>query len=283
MPSYDFGSYGSGSRYTDVSPVYSDGIPMPGGRVCSDGIPRAGVTGVLVYSGGRYGGVGFQVTLGPSTSQYYSLGEVPTAVAIGPLPMPLFLVNGGSVRLSMYFSGGRIMFGGGGLGAIYNGNGSYWAGTLPGRIYYILPPEAPTISVTPSEDGTSVYIVTTGVGDHGEAAISGWAYQRADNAAFTVNVVTVVSAVPITMAGLGVGQQYFYRAASRNQLTDAAGVAGGAWSPTVARTQPDPNALGRQFRGSAFVPQDGRISTTGGWAFVEGRHWDGSTWKPLGR
>ena len=47
MPDVGFGTYGSGTRNTSDSPLYSDGIGLPTGRVCSDGANRAAITALL--------------------------------------------------------------------------------------------------------------------------------------------------------------------------------------------------------------------------------------------
>jgi len=287
MPDVGFGTYGSGTRNTSDSPLYSDGIGLPTGRVCSDGANRAAITALLANAD-RYnsGSSVMSLTLGSSGTGNFGIGGGgPTAGSTGWIESSLWVVSDGSARFTIGFNA-RTQFGGAAPGSgIYDGVGFFWAGMLSGAYRFIQPPAAPAISsVTSSADGTSATIVHSTPADTGQSALTGSRIQRATNLAFTTGLATVdATGLSTVMTGLTPGVTYHYRTTSRNALTDTAGVLGGAWSASFTRQQADPIGLGRQFRGASMVEGDGRRFNGSLWQDLEGRRFDGSIWGEIGR
>ncbi|KDA05866.1 hypothetical protein DC31_13955 [Microbacterium sp. CH12i] len=126
----------------------------------------------------------------------------------------------------------------------FGNGGELWAAVGRATV-----PDAPTMTgFGPNPDqitATSMRVRFNGHGDGG-SPITSWALQRATDAAFTQNVVTIGSSGTSVVTGLAPGTQYWWRARGGN----AVGV--GAWSPdpVSARTL----SAAYVGKGSTFPP-----------------------------
>jgi hypothetical protein len=268
MPDVGFGGTAVNS-FTDQFAA-TDGIGLPGGRACSDGANRAGITALYAYSSGT-----IALILGSAATGYFG----GTLGGTGYVGTNLWIVSGGSATFtiqSQTISTFHFLRSSNGTGASRDSyDNPAWSGVIGGAYRYIQPPLAPTvISVVSNSDGDQATItLNTGTPvDDGGSGLTGWRVQRATNSAFTTGVATVNSTGITVMTGLTPGADYYYRAVARNALTDAAGVLGGAWSSTILLTQTDPVGLGRRFK-----------SSTGIWDVNDGKRYNASTgtWQPL--
>lgn len=266
--------------------LFSDGIGLPTGRAMASGDTSCLVTALGAWLGGRSSSPVGSLQLGGIVSGAFALPNIgaPTSgnsPQVGPVAAGPGFVNGGSARFQWNGPSAGPAYPGRGGGGTVNGPGGFSrAGTLGGIIRYVQAPVAPSmLSAVSSADGTSCTTSFGWGGDDGGSGISGYRLQRADNAAFTVNVATIdVSGGGNIITGLTPGKQYFWRATARNLCTDDAGQLGGPWSNAIGATQNQP-ALGRintdgtnwsklldgkiNIDGTAWVPLDMKINIDG--------------------
>jgi hypothetical protein len=156
------------------------------------------------------------------------------------LPIELQMVSGGSFTYGFNVNGGAYFGGSGASGKsiVHSSQGTLYSGrALSGTLYYIQAPAAPSARAVLQSDvsATSVTFKFDGSSDTGGGPITGWTAQRATNASFTTGVVSVASTGTTTFTGLTPGTTYYFRAAARNEVTDAAGTTG-PWSNVVSAT-----------------------------------------------
>lgn len=134
--------------------------------------------------------------------------------------------------------------------------------TVPGA-----PATAPTFSAISPVQATVSYVAPTFIGG---SAITGYDVQRAKDAAFTVDAVTVAdSASPLTLTGLLPGTTYHVRVRAKN----AAG--NGAWSPTGNFTTLPGAYVGN---GSAWIPSLVYVGNGTSWVVAQVKSGNGTAW-----
>lgn len=266
---------------------WSWGTGMASGlRACSDGVGRGRVLVTAHYLGGRSGARTVNSSIlgqAGSGAAVASASSPSILVGIG-YPTPPIFGNGQGATLQVS-SSGSFWFNrnSGGPGTIVDTLGTSYAGSPAGYYSYSQAPSEPqTVTVTPSPDGLSALVAYAAPADNGGETVSGYQIQRADDAAFTVNVATVAaSGTSQTITGLTPGNSYYWRVTAANPLTSAAGVLGGTWSSTVLATQPS-SGIGTIEAPSGFVQANGLIYTSSGWQQVDGVEYTSTGWQPIG-
>jgi len=267
--------------------VATDGVGLIGSRACSDGNNRASLVGVGAFLGGLYAARNFSVQMGSAKSPTYQSG-VSNAGFTGMLTTNRVLYNNGTSTLQANMDGYmNFLRGSDGTGSARDAYANpAWSGSLGGQYRYNAPPTAPAMTtVVPSADGLSAVASSNLSGvDNGGASLGNRNYQRATNAAFTTGLTTInSSANSVTFTGLTPGVTYYYRVTVTNQVTNDAGVLGGAWSATKTATQPAPTTgLSRRWSGTAFQPGDGKRWSGTAWQDLAGKRYSGSAWQELG-
>lgn len=290
MPVTGFGALGAGPSYSGSGYIFSDGIPLPVGRQMANGSQLALVIWVEAYVSGRGAPRSGRLQLGPSQSDLFTVAAASSAQSTTIAPLPPFGAAGGTARLIILFAG-QVWFGyGGGVGQVSDNAGLVRAGTLGGSYGWLQAPLPPSVlDITPSADGTSAVFRYNANPDNGGATVNSYLVQRARDAGFTQDTQSFLypsaTAGTHTVLGLTPAVTYFWRVTARNQVTDAAGSSGGAWSPTYSVAQPENSRLGMIYNGTAWVQGDGKVSgsTSLGWnRYLDGRIFHNGTWQPLG-
>lgn len=256
----DFGGTASGGSWTADSPVYSDGISLPTGRAMANGSTAAAISALRGVIGGRSVAVNVNLVLGSAR-----VNGVPVAASnvnrTGWNDTNLWVVNGGTTRFSMEFSG-SVYFGKGGAGTVTTGIGDTYSGTLGGSYHWGEAPAAPTMNSATAGPGQAT-VTFTGSTDTGGLVSTGLVLQYANNPAFA-GATTIASTGSNTVACTP-GQTYYFRAAGRNALTDAVGTYGPWAVPISVRV----GIGGRRFDGTAEQP------------FMTAMRWDGNQEVPI--
>lgn len=237
MATHDWGgdpNNTNGYINTNGNFVYTDGIGMPTARLDSAG-------GRPIY----IGGIGTDYLSNGYTALNYQ-GYVFQGNAH-------FASSGGSFRHMCVKNGGSQMnFGrntGNGATTIDAAGGS-WTGGLCGWLAWAQTATAPMmVSAAPSGPGKILVSFTGQYVDNGGSGITGWWLQYANNPGFA-GATLIGSSGTSEISGLTPGVRYYFRAATRNGVSDMYGRASEFSSAISAMAI----GGGRRFDGSAFQP-----------------------------
>lgn len=280
MPDAGLGGFATRTGFT-AGGVYSPGA-VAYGRTANDG--SYPVVATILYIAARGNGATRSGTayMG-GCSGGFSVGAGSSALDIGWIEATDWLTYGGTA-VNYGFTGlsGSTYFPRSANSGPVNTYGQFgnFTGSF-GMIYrYVMPAVAPTIvSIVPSVDGTSATVNFSFSGDDGGSGPSGYRIQRARDAAFTVDVVTInAGGTPTIVTGLEPGVTYYYRMTTRNYASDAASKLGGPWSAATSMMQPVPNGTGRIHNGTSFVENAGRIHNGTSWVEASMRVHNGTAW-----
>ncbi|MBF4565405.1 fibronectin type III domain-containing protein [Plantibacter sp. VKM Ac-2876] len=250
---------------------------IPNGRVAANGLQPVRVTQVGIYAGGRNGAVTANVTVGTGQTGNFAMpgGGGGTYGLYGLGAAPAYFSGTQQTTLAINHDG-SLNYGRGGVGGvnIYESGALAWSdATLVGDYWYEQVPAAPSmIAATPGPAG-QVTVQFGGSGDTGDAAITGWQLQYADNPGFG-GAVTVGSS-GTTSFNLTPGKTYWFRAAGRNNVSDAYGTTG-PWSGSIAATMRSGGkvSVNDQWRSGVV-----KVSVNDQWRDGIVRVSNGTTWK----
>lgn len=228
-----FGGLDITTSYTD-NYVYSDGISLPRGREMLNGSRACFVTHVRGFVAGRGTSRNYRLRLGDNYTDTYSIGSAGSAVNTGwkPLQDPL-RAEGGSARFHEYFSGSAY------FGRANDGNGfdSYGTrfGTLGGGYLYIQAPMAPHfVGVSTKGESGVLYTDFRAPEDDGGSGVPIYRLEWSPSPTFSGGSASMsTSTGQVEIGGLVPGTRYYFRAASRNFVTDSLGTTS-TWSRTVS-------------------------------------------------
>jgi hypothetical protein len=270
--------------------VYSDGVPLPVGRLHADGVSRHCIIHSLYgYVSGKTVSRSLLMYLGSTNAAITVAGNGSQAVGTGWIGgSSQWFIDGQPGRTGRFGytsmsgacwfqrdSSASVPVSEFGFPAGYNG-------MLSGNYRYAECPSAPNlISVTPSADGTSATLLVGAQSDDGGNGVTAYRIQRATNAAFTTGVATVTTAGSATITGLTPGVTYYWRVTAVNGVTVRAGTLGGTWSVVRSALQPTLDKFGKIHNGSSFV--DSKAGIHNGSSFVKptARIFNGASWVPL--
>lgn len=265
------------SGFTSGNPVWVlDTVPT--GRQAANGLRPIRMSGVHldvggggtlyfgVWNGDGQGGAGSQaVGTGAGVGRYSA--EVSKYIQDANLQ---------DIRVGWFSASRSIQFGRAPVAGrtIVDGAGDYPGSSLTGLWTYEQVPAAPAMAAAIVGPAGSVVVSFNGSGDTGDAPITGWRLQYADNPGFA-GAVTVDSGGTTAITGLVPGRTYWFRAAGRNNVADAYGTTG-PWSGAIAATM---RAGGKVRAGGAWKSALPKVRVAGAWkdALVKVR--SGGTWK----
>lgn len=192
-------------------------------------------------------------------------------------PISKYLPNANlqDIRVGWFSPQGSINFGRAGVAGrtIVDGYGNYGDASLTGLWTYETVPAAPSmVSAVPGPAG-QVTVRFGGSGDTGDAPITGWHLQYADNPGFG-GAVTVNSNGTSSFT-LTPGKTYWFRAAGRNNVSDAYGTTG-PWSGAISATM---RSGGKVSVDNAWRSGVVKVSVNGAWRDGIVRVSNGTTWK----
>ncbi|MGK9146671.1 fibronectin type III domain-containing protein [Plantibacter flavus] len=225
------------SAFTSGNPVYVlDTVPTA--RTAANGLRPIRMSGVHLDVGGGvtlYFGV-----WNDNGTDGAGSAAIGTAAGVGRYSATVskYLpdANLQDIRVGWFGATGSVNFGRAGVAGrtIVDGFGNYPNASLTGLWTYEQVPSEPTMAAAIVGPAGSVVVSFNGSADNGDAPITGWRLQRADNPSFT-NAVTVDSSGSTAFTGLVPGRTYWFRAAGRNNVSDAYGTTG-PWSSAIAAT-----------------------------------------------
>lgn len=251
---------------------------IPDGRQAANGLRPVRVKEVGLYASGRGGDRNASIGVGGGSSAVFTLAAGGSAgyAVYGIGQAPAYFPGTQHTTLTISTTGsfyyGRAPIAGVDL---YEGGSVAYAGhTLPGYYSYEEVPAAPAMVAAIPGPGGSVVVSFSGSGDTGDAPITGWKLQYADNPQFA-NAVTVDSNGTTAITKLTPGRTYWFRAAGRNNVADAYGTTG-PWSGAIAATM---RSGGKVRSGGAWKAALPKVRVGGAWkdALVKVR--SGGTWK----
>lgn len=268
MPDYDFGGRGYDESYTDGS-VYSDGIPVPKGRLAYNGKHPIIVTALRGYAKGRGGTrTGHMVlspdTAGSNTSLDFQI-TAGTVAASTPFVggLSAFYADGATnQRFAMYFDD-FFYYDSGGSGHTTNNHGTVYNGTLGGTIRYIESPTGPQNFDAYGSDavgaGGKVYCTWTAPADDGGTPLTGYNLYEDGVLIPTTQTGGAISgtATSAVITGYASGETHTFSIRAKNKVTDQAGTTGTSSSynsatargittaPQTVKATPDAAVAGR--------------------------------------
>jgi hypothetical protein len=232
MATYAFNGYNTWNNASYVlSPtsVYCS-VLIPNGRITSAGTYPVIVTGLHPFWGGR-NSTNASMSLGPYSTALFGLpvGSSGTQIGVG-ISAPF---NGQQyVTFAMGWATGGINFGRqsgvGGISVVVSSTGSTWAtSTIGGYFDYVYAPAPPSTPVLTQSGGGNMTATFSASGDNGGTGYTGYVLQYATNP--SMSGATTIASSGTSNLTLSPGSQYWFRAASRNGVTDYYGVYS-AWS-----------------------------------------------------
>lgn len=237
MPSIEWGgdpNSTSGWISDNGNFVYTDGIGMPTARLDSAGARPIFVGGVYTdYLSYGYTALNYQGSVFAGNGHFGS--------------------SGGSFRHMCVKNGGDRMYFGRNTGngaTVFDAQGGSWPGGLCGSLAWAQVATAPAmLDAVPTGPG-KMRVTFTGAGvDNGGSAITGWWLQYANNPSFA-GATLIASSGTSDITGLTPGVRYYFRAATRNGVSDAYGRAS-QFSAAISELAV---GGGRRYSGASFVP-----------------------------
>jgi hypothetical protein len=256
-----FGGVDVTVSYTDRY-VFSDGVPMPTGRAMANGSRACLITTVRAFIAGRGASRTYNIQLGPSETGNRGVGSAGSAVNTGWQGLSgWFLAQGGSTRMTLNFSGSSY-FGrdNGGQGTDSYGRNFGMLGG--GYLWAQAPSEPGFVGVYDDQGDGQIRTDFRGSGDDGGMGISGYTLQWATDPGFTQGVGSIITGTgQQTLSNYESGRRYYFRAAARNAVTDAAGTVG-PWSNTVSTVAPGLPSAPRNMAASNLTTEFNAVQLT---------------------
>lgn len=258
--------------------VYSI-MGIPNGRQAANGLQPVRITQVGIYAGGRNGAITANVTVGTGQTGNFAMpgGGGGTYNVYGLGAAPAYFSGTQQTTLAIN-TDGSLNYGRGSIGGvnIYEGNELAWSNaTLVGDYWFEQVPAAPSmLDATPGPAG-QMTVRFGGSGDTGDAPITGWKLQYADNPGFG-SAVTVDSS-GTSVLNLTPGRTYWFRAAGRNNVADAYGTTG-PWSGVISAMA---RSGGQIRQGNTYRPSLTKIRQSGVWRDLVIKSRVGGTWKDV--
>jgi len=276
VPEVEWGGRGSSGGYT-AGVVYSDGIPLPTGRMMASGSQACIIVALWGWVGGNGAARSINMALGNSGTGQFDVGNHASDAGTGWIGSGGWLVQGGTTRFQINNApSGPLWIGRGGGGTTF---GPSWsrAGTLGGLYRYVQSPSEPT-SYSLTGIGPTNIVHNFGFnGDQGETGITAYRVQCADNPSFSGPREIDTGSGTNNFTGLKPGTTYYFRVAARNWVTDAAGTVG-PWSSVMSA-----KTLSGAYvnNGSAFGPAQMFVGDGGtAWKDTSVFVADGTNWNP---
>lgn len=247
---------------------------IPDGRPCANGLRPVAVLTVGVYASGRGAARTAVVSVGGGNSGQFPLG------AGGSAAYGVYGINGAyfpgtqqttlSIDTDGAFYYGRASVPG--VDLYEGGSVAYSGSALPGYFSYAEAPAAPTmLSATPLPGGRVEVQFTAG--DDGGAPATGYILQYASRADFA-------DAIGIPSTGTSVlqlqpGIRYYFRACTRNQVTDAYGTYS-QWATPISAVM---RSGGKVRAGGAWRTAQVKVRVAGAWRDAVIKVRSGGAWK----
>lgn len=251
------------SFIADDGTLHTDGLYMPIGRPMLNGSRATWLVWASCFVSGRGANREVSLSIGPYSSDPWVTGAASRAVDSGHRSMGYLYQPDAAARVLIRASG-SVWFGraSGSGGVTYRDGGSSWPGGLSGQIGYYQAPTPPTAIAIGSVNPTTLRLAWSGM-DDGDGNIYGYRVQYATNAQFSGAVTRDVTGSPWNFTGLQPGTRYWFRIASLNEVTRAAGTTS-VWSNSVnAMTQTVPGV--RVYDGDSFELADVFVHNGSGW------------------
>ncbi len=207
---------------------YTPGIAFPVGRAAYDGSTPVFIESIYPTAGSGNRSARYNVGAGEQTQGYHRNSGGTFTFYVRRISGTIYVgLLASGTHVTRWISSNEIV---------------NWSpnGPQPGAMNWFQAPSAPNlISVVASTvDATKATVNFTGVGDDGGKAVYGYNIQRATDPQFTQNVANVFTTSGTTeVGGLTPGQTYYWRVMAKNQVTDGAGLLGGAASATRSAFQ----------------------------------------------
>ncbi len=238
-------------------------ISVPNGRPDSSGIREILITALHPFFSGRGAPCNAQASIGGQSTAVFALpaGSSGSQQTLG---ITAYFLGAGVQTLTLSYAG-PINFGrqagvsGIDISEVPDAGG--WSdSTIGGYFEYCVAATAPTItSVTPGPGGAvDVQVITSG--DYGGLLTTGAVLQYATNSSFSGAGTIGVPSGGLCHLNLTPGVTYWFRAASRNQLTDHYGRYG-AWSAVKSATMQSSSGGRIKTSATAFTPITAKIKT----------------------
>lgn len=277
------------NRYAavEIRSEYWD-LRMPAMRVAANGKQYGLLTGLRAYAKGKGGSRTMTIRVlqeGKTTlkSNAFAVSSGTVAEATGwktiETAKPL-LYGGEEYVFSLSSSNGSFYFGSGGDGTIEDEKEVHYTDMLAAGFQYGQVPTAPSMGTVITGGSGQATLSWSGPSDDGGLPLTGYRVAYATNALFTENAgyKDIGLTTTVGMTGLLPNQQYYFRVAARNAVSDAAATSG-PWSATVqgnvhsgGKIAIDEDwkdltirvAIGGQWRN--VIP---RVDSTGAWHIVD--------------
>lgn len=265
MPSVSFGGNSSSTGYTEDY-VSSSGVTVPEGRLAANGKHPVQVTSIAGYAAGRGASRSVTLSLGSASTSSFTLSAGSSASSTGSKSISYFVSDGTSATFKIN-ANGSFYFGRGGSGSAVDSFGTSFTGKLGGSFSYDQVPTAPRNLNVVRASATSATVSWDAPTDNGGDSITGYTLQYSLNSNFSgATTVETSTTRSRTVTGLVSGEDYYFRVAARNTVTDHYNTSSVySSSKSMAST-----GIGVEvWNGAAWVPS------------VSVEVWDGDSWNAV--